>query len=1188
MKSAFYKDILRTVKKSFPRFISLMAIMALGLTVFLGIAAACSDLFRASDRFYDEQQLFDVRILSTLGLTEADVDALMRVKGITVAEGMYSETVKTTLNGREQSVEMIMLSSKGLNNPYLLEGTIPVKQGEIAVTQKYIDVSGKSIGDSLEITEKQSNEGALSSPASGSGIVSGSGISIDDDIDIGLESNPVNFKNTKFTITSVVVDAQDTSVTVDGAASYRSTSTSDFVFFVNEADVQTDVFSSIALRFDHLEQLDCYSSEYKEEVMTFIKTIESNIMKQREQARYEEVIRELTNTIAKAEAVMSEKFAEYDTVFKDAWEELANARMKISDGEEGLINSEGEIATQFREARAKISDGKNAINNSINSARSQLQKGEANYYSGLTAYNSNNNQYSASMKETDALNNGVNSSIPNSLGTIQALMSTYPTNSDWASASTQNVNSFRSASNTITGILDTMANMLSAGGGASGASILNGISSDTKTALNSGDYVAASNSLLSLNTAYNPPSTDTPIALMNNSISSTYKSLSDAKVQLDDVKKQLDSAKKLLDKGNDDYKNALVQINNARAELSRNEAGLNEQELAALTKMADAWIEIANSKLLLIDGETQLADEELKYTDKKMDAKQKISDAYAGLEDIDMTQWYVQDRTSISSYSGFEGNLGSISAIAKVFPIIFLIVAILMSLTTMTRMVEEERGLIGTYKALGYSNKKIGSKYIIYALLALILGSILGIILGFFALSSIFVFVLKTLYFVPDVKLAVYPLNAILGTLLFIFCILITTAFACRKELKQNPATIMRPKAPRNGSRVLLERIPIIWTNLKFLNKITSRNLFRYKKRLVMTIIGIAGCTALIILGFAIRDSAYGVIPKQYENVFRYDMMVIANPAGYDEMLEFVSSEKEIADFLPICIEAAKAYNENGDSEGVQIVVVPDGESLFDYIGTFDLKGNKIELEDAGIFITPNAANLLKLEAGSTIHIQNLLLDRRTTVVSEVVENYLGNFVYITESHYKALFDEYVPNAIFAHLIDNVDDQKAYAEKLLENDFVAASFSKPGLKAQFEAENEVLNKVVIVMILLAALLAFIVLFTLSNTNISERDREIATIKVLGFYNREVYKYINKETLILTIIGTLLGLPLGYFVSKIFMAVIELPSLELVLTIKGISYLISAIIAIAFALIVNKMTNRTLKKIDMIGALKSVE
>ncbi|NLL75802.1 MAG: FtsX-like permease family protein [Clostridiales bacterium] len=679
---------------------------------------------------------------------------------------------------------------------------------------------------------------------------------------------------------------------------------------------------------------------------------------------------------------------------------------------------------------------------------------------------------------------------------------------------------------------------------------------------------------------------DAQKAVFEESLRSTRQHLDGIAAQLAGAEAQLEAGRKALQEKRAELEDGKAELESAKSKLADVEKKLNTEEANAKKELAQAKQEMEEGKKELAEGEAELIQKELEYAAEKKEANEEIMDAYAKLDEIDMTQWYVQDRFSLDSYSSLHNDMSSIEAVGNVFPIIFLVVAVLMSLTTMTRMVEEERGLIGTYQALGFSDSAVYWKYLLFALLACLLGGIMGDLVGFILFPKFLMYILESLYSFPQYYLRFDVLYGIGGILLFLFGIAGATLLACHSELSQTPAALMRPKAPRAGSRVFLERLPFLWNRFKFLNKVTVRNLFRFKKRLFMTIGGIMGCNALILCGFALKDTITNLAPEQYEKIYSYDLMVITDSENNDDLIQRLSDDSNIADCLNLQIDSIKLLNSAKEAEKVQLMVIPEGASINDYIHLQDPDGAPVYLDDAGIYVTQNAAGILNLNKDDTVSLQNLQLEERKAVVAGIIKNYLGNNIYINQSYYESLFEEYTPNGVLAHLTDKCTDPEEYIHSLLDNDGILSAASTAGLKEDFGFE--LINAVVLLLIVMAGGLAFVVLFTLSNTNISERIRELATIKVLGFYDNEVHQYVYKETLILTIIGSLAGLPLGRFLSGLLTSVLQLPSVYFAVHVKPMSYLVSSAITLCFAFIVNLMTNRALNRINMVEALKSVE
>ena len=1200
MKNAYTKDIFRIIKKNFKRFIAIMAITALGITAFTGVVAACTDMYKGADSFYDKQRLFDIRILSTLGLTQEDVKALAGLDAVADADGTYNETVYTYIGEQKLSADMVMIGEKGLNLPYLLEGNLPQRRGEIAVTEKYLRDSGLALGDIIVISDESEaeSEKTETTPEADDDIKAGEAdnelkTDVDFDADIQIdETEKPSFFSTEFKITGVVIDLMNTA-NASGLIAFRSKTTTDYTFFVCREEVETAVFTAVNIVLVGLEGLECYSDEYVSKVELIIQSIESEMMYQRQQARYEAVISEALKKITDAEAIMNENFEEADRLFAEAWQDIKDAELELSDGERELDYEEWRAHRELADARAEIEDGKTELADAgkqLAYALFELEDGQNEYEDGLTQYNDGLEKYLENRENIDLFLRGLNEGIPAGMSAMQQLVSLMPSKAAWSMAPPEAIEGFEKAFGAVTNTLESMAVFFAQAGEMNAAALFSGISQAAWGAKNEDDFPRAFQMLGAIDYPSNPmdATSPTPKMIMNGALNAADIELQNAKLELDEAKDKLDSGKAELDKGWADYNLGIEELEKGRAELLEGQIKLNVEEAKALREIANARLELAEGKEKLANGEFELTENEQNYMEKREEAEGLIANAYTELADIDMAQWYVQSRTVIDSYSALDSDVTSIYAIGRVFPILFIIVAVLISLTTMTRMVEEERGLIGTYKALGLGSAAIGWKYTVFALLASTLGSVLGSALGFVLLPALLLDILSEIYIIPNVPLFFDVANGVLGSVIFLVGITVATALACQNELRQTPATLMRPKAPKAGSRIFLERVTFVWKRLRFLNKVTARNLFRYKKRLFMTVIGIAGCTALVLVGFAIRDSVMGLVPKQYEDVYRYDLMLVAEEDKSEELFERLGSDEAVDGFIKVQLDSIKLFTAEGKSESMQMIIVPEESDILPFIKTANLNNVPVKPERSGVLLTQNAAKVLELKAGDTISLQNLQLDRCQVQIGEVVENYLGNSIFISAGFFEELFGEFEANAVYVNLSADISDHSAYAQILMDEGLVLSSVSTTALRERFSEDFAVLNYVIFILIGLAACLAFIVLFTLANTNITERERELATIKVLGFFDNEVHSYVNKETLILTMIGIIGGLPLGHFLSGLILASLRMPSLEFSLTIVPESYVMAGLVSFSFALLVNLITNRVLDKINMVEALKSVE
>lgn len=751
---------------------------------------------------------------------------------------------------------------------------------------------------------------------------------------------------------------------------------------------------------------------------------------------------------------------------------------------------------------------------------------------------------------------------------------------------------------------------------------------------------------------------------------------------LDAGTKQIDEAKAQTDK---QFAAAQQQIDSNRSQLNQQiDQIVNMQAGAAAGSLDETTRETLRETVIaaspqLAEAKAQLDQAQSKLDQQKKDTEQTLQSKRQEMEDsIPQVRWYVQNRSQIGGFSSLKSDLESIQSLGNAFPIVFLLVAVMMSLTAMTRMVEEDRGLIGTYTGLGYGRLAVASRYLLFALLACLIGGGFGLIAGFLGIPAFLLVVLRGLYVMPDVRLEYDWLYGTAGVALFVVGVLAATVYACAQEMRQKPASLMRPKAPRAGSRILLERIKPLWNRMSFLGKVTARNIFRFKSRLIMTVGGVAGCTALIVCGLAINDTVAALGAKQYQDVYQYDLMVVANDDDADAMRQKVASDDRVTSSMDVRIESGDLTGDSG-SESIQLVAVPDSErsefgkmvtlqpvrsswvdgakSLFsgksrasssassvsdsgasDANGTSGTK-DAISLGDDGVIVSQSAASAMGVNAGDTVTLTNGNEVQADAYVSAVTRSVIGSDVYVSETYYHQLFDtatssassassvsdsgesdnqtgengsqmsdsgesdnqsgksgtsngassndrQLVWNAMYAKLKGSGESQAAYAEKLEDDDAVMKAVSCAHMAESFKFD--LMGAVVALIVALAGGLALVVLFTLANTNVSEREREMATLKVLGFFDKEVHHYVNREMMVLTMMGVVLGLPLGRFVGGLLTAALNMPALYFEVECKPLSYVIAAVATMAFALLVQLLVNPVLDRIDPISSLKSVE
>ena len=548
-------------------------------------------------------------------------------------------------------------------------------------------------------------------------------------------------------------------------------------------------------------------------------------------------------------------------------------------------------------------------------------------------------------------------------------------------------------------------------------------------------------------------------------------------------------------------------------------------------------------------------------------------------EKLEGQTWYVLDINSNTGFYQYKQDTERIDNVAKVFPLVFFIVAVLICLTTMTRMVEEERGQIGTLKSLGYKDSAIMFKYVLYASLATIIGGMIGVLIGYRLLPDICFDMYKNMYRIGDIKLSYYSSLTFQGMMIALLCTLGATIYTCRKTLKESPANLLRPVAPAPGKRVLLEKIPCIWNHLSFSYKVTVRNVFRYKKRFLMTIIGIAGCTGLILAGFGLKDCIVKMVPHQYEGIFNYQVKITLDENQTKDTINKIKENKKVKDLLQIQEESITLDNKD-TNQSITLIVPKD--NIDGFIKLQDRKSKeKYQLKD-GVIVTEKLANLLDLEEGDTLKFTGT--DTYTEKVSNITENYLFHYIYLPNEKYKGTY-----NTVLLKTKNMTEKQeKNFANELKEIPGVSNITFTSSTRHVFDDTMDSFAYVSLILIISAGALAFVVLYNLSSINISERRRELATIKVLGFYDKEVYQYINRENTILTVIGILLGLGVGNILTMYIIKTCELDMLMFDPTIAPLSYLYAILITAAFAILVNIILYFSLKKIDMIESLKSVE
>lgn len=1077
MKKALMKDSIKEIKNTYRRFLSILLMAFLGVGFFAGVRATSPDMINTIDKYYDEQNVYDIQIMSTLGLTESDLNEISKIENVDTAIGTYETDGKVEIDNAEIITKVMCIED--INKPKLLEGKLPENKDECVVEQNFLTRTNKKIGDTIDVEIENTKN------------------------DAGDEIEYLNTKEMKI----VGIVQSPLYISRDRGTSSLGSGKVDYYLYINKDNINAkDIYTNIYVKVKNADKYETSSDKYKNLISDTKSKIEE-IKDEREQARQDELKKTATEKLTNAEQEFNDKK-------KEAEDEISKAEQKIQDGKKQIENGEKEITGNEEKANKEFANAEKQIKEAKETIKEQEDK-----------LNEEETKANEKFKELEAKKE----ELENNLTTVN--------------------NALDIANSTYAGILEAFKNP--------------NIDQGTLESLN-GQKTACEEQIKKLE-----ENKSTLIAGINE----TENGISSGKKEIESGKNKLESAKK---------------------EIEKQESTYQKTKSSSQKQIQSAKEKIEKSKEELASGEEELNKQKEDMQKQLNDAEAKLIDARDEISKIEKPTWYILDREQNSGYASFIQDTKSVENLGNVFPIVFFIVATLISLTSMTRMVEEGRTQIGTLKALGYNKMQIASKYVLYASLASIIGGVLGMGIGFVLLPKIIWMMYSMMYEIGDISLNFNWIFGTIGLGLIFICMVGATIYATIKELKNTPAILMRPKAPKIGKRVLLERIPFIWKRLSFSRKVTVRNIFRYKKRFLMTIIGIMGCTALILTGFGLKDSISRIMPDQYEHVFNYDMQISLKDGLDNNQKENLVKELEQKDGITKVVETymTSATAINGDlKEDIQLIVPNDKNSLDGVINISDVKTKeKVTLNDNEICLTDKVAELLGVKAGDKIIIQDNDDNKKEVTISNIVENYVYHYVYMSKELYQDIYGEdYKTNVLLVNDNNLTEEQEESlaTEIMNSNEVSSVSLISEAIKTMDETMKS-LNYVVVVLIVSAGLLAFVVLYNLSNVNISERIRELATIKVLGFYDREVYDYITRETILLTLIGIVLGLVAGYFLNYFIIGTCEINMLRFNKTIEPISYLYSVLITIGFTLIVNFVTYFALKKIDMIESLKSVE
>lgn len=1109
MRSALNKDFIRDILKSKGRFLSIVAIVALGVAFFTGVKSSPIVMKTSSDKYYDKYNLMDIRLISTLGLTDKDVDDIKNIKGVEGVYPTYSLDAISIYNSTEKVLKVHGLDLNKLNDKKnyinqlkLIKGRLPQKSGECVLEIPKIKALNYPIGSEISLSSGKDDK--LSKSLSKS------------------KYKVVGYVETPYYLSQEKGNSSIGGGVIEGA------------IMIPESDFKMDTYTEMFLTVKSAKELDTYGDEYSNLVKTVTDKIE-NMKNKLTTRRYNEVVKKAEDKIQKQEDKLSKAKKDFDKGKKEYEEnklksenEIKEAENKILDASEQIEDGKAQLKNEKKRAFEQIEEGKIKLA----SAETDLKNGQKKYQTALKKFNSNKKTAESEIKKAE---------------------------SDLEELSNQ-IDDLKNGNKLIEKQLQN-------------EQLSEVERSELENKLNENLYILSVMQQKYKDGTDKLESSKSELLLGEKKLKETKATLEASEKKIANEKTKLKSSEKLAEE----------KFKKAEEELYQRENQIEEAKLELKENKAKLKTELNKAKKELQEAEEKIADGE-----------EKIKDAKKQIKKIEKPTLYILDRDSHQSFVEYEGCANSIDALAKIFPVFFFAVAALVCLTTMTRMVDEQRINIGTLKGLGYKTSQISKKYILYALIACLTGSILGLAIGFSVFPTVIFFAYGMMYSIENI-VYVFSIPIAIGiTSLALIIIILSAYMACSKELKETPAILMRPKAPKGGKRILLERVPFIWNRFSFISKVTVRNIFRYKKRFLMTVLGIAGCTALILTGFGIKDSIEMILTGQYGTLFKYDMSLVIQSDMTDKQI--YELRKNLSDIDEINKYEFFSY-ENGDikvnntKKEITIVVPENLEKMDKFIHLQDRKTqNPIELNNKGIVLTEKIARDLGVKAGDEIELINSDDKKAKIKVSHITENYISHYAYISPENYIKLFEKDLDFNRVIGILNNpsVKIEDKLSKKLFDIETIDGITFNTASKETFHNTIKNLNYVVLIMIISAGALAFVVLYNLTNVNISERIREIATIKVLGFYDKEVSAYIYRENIILTIIGTVVGLGLGTILHKFIMVTVEIQSMMFGRVIDMSSYFIAAVLTIVLSLFVNLAMFYKLRNVKMVESLKSVD
>ena len=1217
MKNAMQKDFWREIGHTRSRFFSIMILVALSVAFLSGLKATAPDMKHTGDDYLDSLHLADIQVLSTLGLTDEDIAALRAQDKIEDTEGEYVIDAFASSDSLDAVVKVLSLTDRGISDVLLREGRMPERADECVVEENMLSLMSISVGDTITLTPG-------------------------DDLSDALAQDTYTVVGT---VRSPVYLAVERGTSTLGSGTVKA-----YLYLPREA-FTLDYYTAAYVRVSDAAEMTAFYDEYDDYIDDVIDSLE-DFSEQRAILRHDELVDEATEKLDDAQKELDDAKADADKELGDARKELADARRKLDDGWKEYDDGKQELAdsrVKLDDAKAELEDGEQEYADGVkkyDQAVRDYEKGQKDYADGVKDYEKGAQQLAdgadeleagkekldEGQKQLDALGNTVAGALqndPNYAGVTGGTIIDELGRGDENTAAATDAALDKMRAQLEGGIAQAQQGLAKIDEGIEQCDEGLAKIDATLEQLPDSEEVAAQRAALEQQRAKTAAQRSAlvqqrgEVSAQLSELQSQLAALSTVssgsiaanKQQLDQGRADYESGKQQLSAGYRDLRDGKKELDKAKKELGEAPQKLADarKELAdARKELDDGWKEYYDGEEKYADGEKELADAYRELTDgekdyreglreyedgkaeadeKIADAEEKIADARRKVADIESCEWYLFSRSYNPGYTGYGQDAERMANLASVFPVIFFLVAALVCLTTMTRMVEEQRVQIGSLKAMGYSGLAISRKYLLYGLLPSLTGGVFGLVIGYILFPKMIFTAYQIMYQMPNIELRAYGGISAYSLLAAVACTTLATLWACLATLRETPASLMRPRTPKAGKRVFLEYIKPLWRKMSFTHKVTARNLFRYQKRFWMTVIGIGGCTALIIAGFGMRSSLLFTMSRQYDDLFHYSAQVTLSsnvlPEERQAVEDFLAGDSRVVNDVP-CTASSATVITSSYSTTAYVEVMEAGE-IGKVIDLLDCKtGEPITMEDTGVYIDQKLSELLKVSVGDTFFLDG---DARGDVtVAGIYEHYTGHFIYMTPSYYEqTLHADSEPNAYLMNLTsDDTDTCNAIFEKLLSMNGVVTTSRMRDTQDTYMHSMERVDFVVVIIILAAAALAMVVLFNLSNINITERQRELATIKLLGFYDKEVSAYVYRENIVLTVFGILMGCFMGHWLHIYLVRSTEIDLMMFGRQTAPSAYVYAAILTMLFSVLVNVLAHFKMKKIDMVESLKSAE